>query len=365
MSAYYNENDPVCVEVLRELMRRNVIVPGEVDGRSIKEVTANDLRGFTQCHFFAGAGLWSVAARLAGWPDDRALWTGSCPCQPFSQAGKGLGEADPRHLWPDFHRLIDACRPAVVMGEQVAGKAGRDWFHGVRSDLAGSGYEGRAVDIPACSVDAPHIRNRLYWIARSQGMADTDGCGRDGRQEASQRGAERGTAAERAAGVTLGYAVEPRSQRYSRHGGSAAGRALARGSVAAANGGGQLVNAAGIGRGEGRSEHEIRRGRDAAANANGADMADAHSDGRSARERHDQAPRHGHSAGSTDGRNGTFWSGADWIVCHDGKARRAESSIRLLADGMAGRIDLWRIAGNSIVPQLAAEVIAAYLEAEG
>ena len=94
------------------------------------------------------------------------MWTGSCPCQPFSVAGKGGGADDPRHLWPDFFRLIGAARPPVVMGEQVAGKAGRDWFHGVRADLAGSAYGARAVDIPACAVDAPHIRQRLYCVFR-------------------------------------------------------------------------------------------------------------------------------------------------------------------------------------------------------
>src|SRR5690606_21100107 len=90
---------------------------------------------------------------------------------------KGLGTDDPRHLWPDFHRLIRAYRPPVVMGEQVAGKAGYGWFDGVRSDLEGEGYSARAVDFPACSVDAPHQRNRLYWVAvdvadsSSQGLA--------------------------------------------------------------------------------------------------------------------------------------------------------------------------------------------------
>lgn len=163
--AYYNEIDPDAVHVLRALVADGVIAPGDVDDRSIKDVSPDDLRGYTQCHFFAGGGLWSVAARLAGWPDERPLWTGSCPCQPFSVAGQRAGTDDPRHLWPDFHRLIRAVRPAVVMGEQVAGKAGRNWFNGVRTDLAGSSYLGRAVDIPACAVDAPHERNRLYWIA--------------------------------------------------------------------------------------------------------------------------------------------------------------------------------------------------------
>lgn len=87
MSAYYNEIDPYAAQWLRNLMDYDLILPGEVDERSIVEVHPDDLKGFTQCHFFAGIGGWSLAARLARWPDDRRLWTGSCPCQPFSVAG--------------------------------------------------------------------------------------------------------------------------------------------------------------------------------------------------------------------------------------------------------------------------------------
>lgn len=66
-------------------------------------------------------------------------------------------------------------------------------------------------------------------------------------------------------------------------------------------------------------------------------------------------------------RNGSFWSGADWLACHDGKARRAEPGLRLLADGMLGRVDAWRLAGNGLVLPLATEVVGAlmdYLDAD-
>jgi len=81
MSAYYNEFDPKAAAWLRELIKAGLIADGEVDERSIVDVRAVDLRGFRQCHFFAGIGGWSYALRLAGWSDDRAAWTGSCPCQ--------------------------------------------------------------------------------------------------------------------------------------------------------------------------------------------------------------------------------------------------------------------------------------------
>lgn len=172
MAAYYNENDEDAAAAIRELIAAGVVAPGDVDSRSIKDVSPDDLRPYTQCHFFAGAGVWSVAARLAGWPDDRELWSGSCPCQPFSAAGKGAGVDDPRHLWPDFYRLIRARRPAVTVGEQVAGALGYGWFDGVRADLARENITGRTVDIPACAIDAPHQRNRLYWIAVADAQGD-------------------------------------------------------------------------------------------------------------------------------------------------------------------------------------------------
>src|SRR6476661_1048990 len=117
--AYYNEIDPEKAAWIRELMKANVVAPGDVDERDIKLVQPEDLRGYRQCHFFAGIAVWSYALRLAGWPDDREVWTGSCPCPSFSSAGKGQGFDDPRHLWPDWFRLIRECKPATVFGEQA------------------------------------------------------------------------------------------------------------------------------------------------------------------------------------------------------------------------------------------------------
>jgi len=179
---YYNEFDPRAAAWLRELIRRKLIPAGEVDERSIADVAADDLRGFTQHHFFAGIAGWSRALQLAEWPADRRIWTGSCPCQPFSVAGKGKGTADERHVWPDFFRLISECRPAVVVGEQVASKAGREWLSGVFADLEGVGYAGAGADLCAAGVGAPHIRQRLYWVANAKGL------GRRGRPHDEDKG---------------------------------------------------------------------------------------------------------------------------------------------------------------------------------
>lgn len=165
MAAYYNENDPYCVAWLRALIAEGLIADGEVDERSIVDVRAAELAGFTQCHFFAGIGGWSYALRLAGWSDDRPVWTGSCPCQPWSVAGKGDGANDPRDLWPAWFRLIDVCGPGVVFGEQVESPAGRAWFDRVSVWMEGISYAVGAIDLSAASVDAPQNRLRLWFVA--------------------------------------------------------------------------------------------------------------------------------------------------------------------------------------------------------
>ena len=162
---YYNEFDPHAAGWLRNLMALGLIPDGEVDTRSIVEVQPDDLKGFIQCHFFAGIGGWPLALQLAGWPEDKPVWTGSCPCQPFSVAGKRKGNADERHLWPEMLRLVGECKPTVVFGEQVASKDGREWLSGVRSDLETLGYAVGAADLCAAGAGAPHIRQRLYWVA--------------------------------------------------------------------------------------------------------------------------------------------------------------------------------------------------------
>src|SRR5580692_6094558 len=126
--AIYNEIEPFAVRWMENLIHAGHIAPGTIESRSIADLAAADVRGAAQFHAFAGVGCWSHALRCAGWPDDLSVWTGSCPCQPFSQAGRGKGTADERHLWPAWFRLIRECRPAVVFGEQVASPAGLAWL---------------------------------------------------------------------------------------------------------------------------------------------------------------------------------------------------------------------------------------------
>src|SRR6185437_15174941 len=200
MTAYYNEIDPYCAQWLRNLIAAGHIAPGDVDERSIEDVRPDDLRGFTQCHFFAGIGVWSAALRLAGWPDDRPLWTGSCPCQPFSAAGKGAGFADERHLWPAWAWLIGECRPAVILGEQVASKDIDPWIDLVQADVEAMGYALGCVPFPSAGVGAPHIRARAYFLAHA------DHARSQGRRRVRERSAERAARPGGMAGE-LGYSA--------------------------------------------------------------------------------------------------------------------------------------------------------------
>lgn len=165
MKAFYNEIDAYCCAWLSNLMDAGLITPGVICDKSIEDIAPAELHGYERCHFFAGLGGWEYALNLAGW-GTRPVWTGSAPCQPFSAAGKGLGFADERHLWPSWQHLIAQCKPPVVFGEQVA--SAHSWLGLVFSDLEAMGYAVAGEPMEAASADAEHFRDR-YWF-----VADTD-----------------------------------------------------------------------------------------------------------------------------------------------------------------------------------------------
>ena len=166
---YYNEWDSFAAEWLKQLIKDGLIPDGEVDSRSIADVRPEDLKGFAQCHFFAGIGGWSRALQLAGWSSDRPVWTGSPPCQSFSTAGKGKGKDDERHLWPVFFNLIRECQPPRVFGEQVAAAIRHGWLDDLQNDFEAEGYASAAVVLPSGSIGAYHKRDRLFFVADSCG----------------------------------------------------------------------------------------------------------------------------------------------------------------------------------------------------
>ena len=211
---YYNEIDSFEAAWLRELMKAGVIGYGEIDRRDIREVQAEDLRGFSQCHFFAGIGVWSYALRRAGWPDDSPVWTGSCPCQSFSASGKRRGFSDHRHLWPAWFRLIREYRPDICFGEQVASRDGLAWLDVVSADLEAEGYAIGAADLCAAGFGAPHIRQRLYFVADA---ADWKQCDQNAQRTERRRTTELGldsglSELGHAAGIRLEGAVESSHQ---------------------------------------------------------------------------------------------------------------------------------------------------------
>jgi len=342
--AYYNENDPAAAAWLRELIRRGLIADGEVDTRSIEDVRPIDLRGFVQCHFFAGIGGWSRALRLAGWPDDRSVWTGSCPCQPFSDAGPGQGFADKRHLWPAWLHLIAQCQPAVIVGEQFASAAALQWWDLVSVDLEGQGYACAAADLCAAGIGAPHIRQRLCWVADS------------GREGLAQRGRIGGIPGGTTGGTTGANARQ------------AAERNSVRNAGRLANADGGYTGAERQQRGwEQRQQPQDGRAVDGLADADGSAIERvarelSHKEGQDAGRRgdglrgvlqvSDALPTHG------------FWRTADWLGCRDGKWRPVEPGTFPLAHGLPARVGRLRGYGNAIVPQVAAEFVAAYLETQ-
>ena len=121
------------------------------------------------------------------WRGKIDVLSGGFPCQPFSTAGKRMGKEDERHLWPEMLRAIREIKPRYVVGENVRGIA--SWsdglvFEEVFSDLEGEGYEVQAFLLPAVGINAPHKRDRFYFVAKD---TSSDGCLQ---RESEQEGAE-------------------------------------------------------------------------------------------------------------------------------------------------------------------------------
>lgn len=326
ITAYYNEHDPAAAAWLRELIAGGHIAPGHVDERSIEDVRPSDLDGFTQCHFFAGIGGWSLALRLAGWSDRREIWTGSCPCQSFSAAGKGAGFADERHLWPAWFHLISARRPRVIFGEQVEAAVRHGWLDLVRADLEGSGYAVGAAVLGAHSVGSPHVRQRLWFVA------DSDG---------SRRGTGR-----------PGEAGDGRDATWVESTGLCATGGLV-------NTGSEQMGVSGFAR-----EH---------GGAGTVGLGEPDCSGPLTGNFATETARHRHSFDAA-----SVWAGVDWVDCIDGKARPIKPGIFPLVNGLPrgvvrgsdsfdanatseARKTRIKGYGNAIVPQVAAQFISAYI----
>jgi DNA (cytosine-5)-methyltransferase 1 len=381
MTAYYNEIDPFAAAWLRALISAGHIAPGDVDTRSIVDVRPDDLRSYTQCHFFAGIGVWSYALRRAGWSDDRPIWTGSCPCQPFSAAGKGGGFDDERHLWPHFHYLIAECGPPVVAGEQVASKDGLGWLDLVQADLEGTGYAFGAIDTCSAGFGAPHIRQRLWWLgerldnsASSRRIGPVGNTERAARHETRLRLSGTGSEIDRLDDDDDDAGLEGQRgghQEALGHG----SRSLRPASTPGELGG--LVDTYGR---YASAEWEQRGGQQRQQQGDSRDVvgvADVQSAGRQERDRDaswsgersraqamEQQPRRGGILGASERTCPTngFWRDPDWLFCRDGKWRPVEPGTFPLAHGAPARVGRLRGYGNAINAEAATSFIEAYLE---
>ncbi len=300
MSLYFNDNDPYLVQ-----WTSNLWPTSTGDTRSIADVQPEDVGSHTRAHFFSGIGGWEYALQLAGWDMDEQVWTGSCPCQPFSTAGKRQGVTDARHLWPEFRRLIAECHPTTVFGEQVASKDGRLWLAGVRADLEALGYAVGCADLCAAGIGAPHIRQRLYWVAHTPDV----------------RRVERGPGS----GAQVQGDSTERTGKYPQPG----------------------------------VEGQLSGGLEGLRDAGGVAYSECTTSSRLGRislplESQQEAGRSSEP---------NAWSDSYLIECADGRARRSGTGVFPLAYGVSGRVGRIRAYGNAIVSPLAAEFVRAFMEA--
>lgn len=424
MSHLYNEIDPYAAQWLRNLTDAKHLPQGRVEERSIKELTSEDLTDIVQFHTFAGIGVWPYALRAAGWPEDREVWTGSCPCQPFSAAGRKAGVSDPRHLWPDWFRLIEQRRPAVVLGEQVASPDGLAWLDAVQSDMEGAGYAFAAFDLCAAGFGAPHIRQRLYFAAIR--LADPDRiAGGQGSQNARWSDS-RGDAEPRTgprSGRGIGGLADDDKQRLGQFGsarlpenrdaspghdahrrrasdgvanadeceregdldrGSAEGEGSPRSGIVAQGG-----NSGPTGRlGDANGEHPGRNtgaghraeggaglrgsgddprasgpaGRLGFAGFAGFERLQGHGGHENARRESGRLDSESARPAAAPGPTNGHWSGADWLLCRDGKWRPTEPGLFPLAHGATQRVGRLKAYGNGLVAPQAIEFIEAVME---
>jgi DNA (cytosine-5)-methyltransferase 1 len=382
---YYNDNERFVAQWLRNLIEAGHIGNGVVDERSIADLKPDELNQYTRAHFFAGIAGWELALNLAGWPTSEPVWTGSCPCQPFSAAGKGKGSADDRNLWHIWFELIRVCRPPAIFGEQVAAAIRFGWLDRVFDDLEAIGYKTWACVLPACSIGAPHIRSRLFWGA---GLADSYESGNRGRwspsgkqpicdfdyakrkwlananptdrRENEQEREQERRIASGWTGESSGMADSTRGRCEQRDEGNGPIPELNKSEPD-----GRLDNPASSRTGCGDATIEGGNGQENGLFRTNGGMGNASGKGSQRYERSSDMELHRGEGTQRSITKAGLWSDSQWINCRDGKQRRipcAESGIRPLAPRLPGRLGQLRAYGNAIVPQVAAEFIKAVME---
>lgn len=290
--------------------------------------------------------------RVSRWGDIRLLdpaclpavdlIAGGYPCQPFSHAGKRKGAEDDRHIWPFIRKIVAHIRPSWCLFENVAGHItlGLD---AVLSDLESEGYSAVTLDIPACAVDAPHIRRRVWILAHAERPerrpGESAGHVANGhsrqREEAPSRLGTSGSAGrERILADSQGGAVRP--------GLCAGDQTGERGATiwhGCSQGGSLLSDAARFGRGQGRAEPENR-----GETRPGVDCRHVpNADGAGCEEQHIAAVAAGTGFPSRPFDPG--W--CQWAT---------EPGVGRVAHGIPRRVDRIKGLGNAVVPQLVCEI---------
>jgi DNA (cytosine-5)-methyltransferase 1 len=262
------------------------------------------------------------------------LLTGGFPCQPFSIAGKQGGKNDDRYLWPEMLRVIREARPTWIIGENVAGIVNMA-LDQVHTDLEAEGYEVESIIIPACAVDAPHRRDRVWIVAHSKlhGNQRTE---REINAEADCVAESFGTK-YCSTWQSIGTSEQQRRETEQRHD-----------DVADTCGERQFWHQ----RKRQASEEGVSSGHasQCCSQIFGEDVADTVNQGWQGRvHRREDAERqgvdgHAGCCGSTHGQSGE----ATWLP---------EPNVGRVAHGIPNRVAKLRGLGNAIVPQVAAEII--------
>lgn len=280
-------------------------IAGERTGARIRTVAFCEQEPYAQAvlrKHWPDAPIFDDVCQFDGKPYRGKCWllTGGFPCQPFSVAGQRRGEADDRALWPEMLRVIAEARPAWVLGENVDGfvSLGLDRC---LSDLEAAGYEVWPVVIPACAVDAPHRRDRVWIVAHSK--------------------SERWGARRNGWGEAAGSGTHAESHRPSQN------------PLAVANADDRLRH---------EPDKELRTRRDT---ANGCGSSCDTNPEYAPNPDGEQARRPAKSRGEC----------CEW---------EPEPAVGRVANGIPNRMDRLRGLGNAIVPQVAAEIIEAMIQSE-
>ena len=236
---------------------------------------------------------------------------GGYPCQPFSQAGKRLGAEDDRHLWPEMHRIVASARPRWVIAENVAGHINMG-LDQVLSDLESEGYTAVPVVIPACAVDAPHRRDRVWIVAHARHAEP------QGRDEPAPDDDRRGGKRRK----------KGRKSASSRRPVADASKQSARRQIGGVDREGGRDYAATVGEDVSNTNSNRREGK------------------RSERDNEGQARLHSGK---------TRWEACRWLP---------EPDVGRVVNGVSRRVDRLKCLGNAVVPQISEMIGKAILEAE-